>query len=114
MLNKLRFERRLPLNTNILNHWVSKRASIDPSLMNGRTIVNVVFAAPATQVPVERIFSSVKFILKRDFFQLFDLNLLYVYYERAKRVVFYAASPLLYFAVSHCSIIRGLRIIFIF
>lgn len=111
MLNKLRFERRLPLNTNILNHWVSKRASIDPSLMK---VVNVVFAAPATQVPVERIFSSVKFILKRDFFQLFDLNLLYVYYERAKRVVFYAASPLLYFAVSHCSIIRGLRIIFIF
>ncbi|KAH9636407.1 hypothetical protein HF086_006167 [Spodoptera exigua] len=60
MLSKLRFEPRLPLNTNILTHWVSKGASIDPSLMK---VVNVVFAAPATQVSVERLFSSVKFIL---------------------------------------------------
>ncbi|CAH2089278.1 unnamed protein product [Euphydryas editha] len=49
----------LPSNTNILNYWESKKIT-DPQLY---LVSKIALAAPATQVSVERLFSSLKFIM---------------------------------------------------
>ncbi|XP_047020001.1 zinc finger BED domain-containing protein 4-like isoform X2 [Helicoverpa zea] len=49
----------LPSNTNILNYWESKKIT-DPQLY---LISKIALATPATQVSVERLFSSLKFIM---------------------------------------------------
>lgn len=50
---------RLPSNQNIIQFWKNKALS-EPQLYR---LANTVLATPATQVSVERLFSSLKFIL---------------------------------------------------
>lgn len=54
----LMYERhsRLPLNTNIVEFWSSQNNALS-------TIAKILLAIPATQVSVERLFSSLKYIL---------------------------------------------------
>lgn len=49
----------LPTHDNILKYWFEKRFT-DPQLYY---LSNIVLATPPTQVSVERLFSSLKFIL---------------------------------------------------
>lgn len=50
---------RINLNENIITHWHNKAAlSSDIAI-----VANIVLGAPATQVSVERLFSSLKFVL---------------------------------------------------
>lgn len=58
-LNKLRLEPRLPLSKNIIDHW----HNIDASDTSLKKVASCVLAAPASQISVERLFKSVKFIL---------------------------------------------------
>lgn len=58
-LNELVVGPRVPINESILNHW-NNVAALNSDLA---TVANTVLAAPATQVSVERLFSSLKFIL---------------------------------------------------
>lgn len=58
-LHELSVAPRINLNENIINHWQNK-AVIFSDMAN---VANIVLGAPATQVSVERLFSSLKFIL---------------------------------------------------
>ncbi|XP_043461187.1 uncharacterized protein LOC122497881 isoform X2 [Leptopilina heterotoma] len=50
---------RIPKNENLLEYWETKK-DLFPELYS---LSNIVHAAPMTQVSVERLFSSMKFIL---------------------------------------------------
>ncbi|XP_059060329.1 uncharacterized protein LOC131853452 [Achroia grisella] len=59
MLKDLRYAPRLPLNENILLYWRNKKTT--QLTISG--VANTVLATPATQVSVEQLLSSLKFIL---------------------------------------------------
>lgn len=58
-LNELVVGPRVPINESIINHW-NNAAVFNSDLAQ---VANTVLAAPSTQVSVERLFSSLKFIL---------------------------------------------------
>ena len=59
ILQKISYHPRLSSKENILSFW-DKKAMVEPQLSR---LARVVFAVPATQVSVERLFSSLKYIL---------------------------------------------------
>lgn len=58
-INNFDKQERQPLDTDVLKFWEAKK-NTDPQLFS---LAMVVFAVPATQVSVERLFSHLKFIL---------------------------------------------------
>ncbi|KAJ1526533.1 hypothetical protein ONE63_008121 [Megalurothrips usitatus] len=59
LLKQFCTSQRIPVKTNILQYWESRKFSM-PELY---AVAMVALAAPATQVSVERLFSGVRFIL---------------------------------------------------
>ena len=72
---------RLSLTTNILEHWESQKNS-NPVLY---ILSQVALSIPATQVSVERLFSSLKFILSAQRAQLAQQKLTNVMFIRANK-----------------------------
>jgi hypothetical protein len=58
-IRELRGLPRVPLETNIIQHWCSKTTA-NSQLAR---MADIILASPATQVSVERLFSSLKFLL---------------------------------------------------
>lgn len=61
-------EPRIPSSQNILEYWESQKIT-RPKLY---ALAKVVLAVPATQVSVERLFSSLRFVMERLRYNLND------------------------------------------
>lgn len=75
-------ETRLPLNSNILEYW----SKVNNSLSK---IAEIILAVPSTQVSVERIFSSLKYILSDQRNRLSALNVEHILMVKSNGVFNY-------------------------
>lgn len=70
-LQELSMKERLPMKTKIIDHWEVMKLS-DPHLGE---LAEIILAAPATQVSVERAFSALALVLSKLRISLSDLHL---------------------------------------
>lgn len=75
-------ENRIDKETNVLQYWL-ERKNVNPVLFH---LSQIVLSVPATQVSVERLFSSLKFILSPQRSQMSETLLNDILAIRAKRL----------------------------